>query len=375
MLNIDLSIENSALHVFAKFIINDTSNNICFTLNQTLEIIKVIDESENNYTPLCEELNLRFHPKLNKYTIKPECTAKEILIEYRGTVSTRSHNVITDDCIALNWYSTWYPQKPIDIISNEFSDTCVTIKNMEGYKLIKGTKSGNTWRYVPLDYDINIIALKNYKEIKYDSLSFSYLKKYENAISEKYVKYLDNIIEYYRDIFEFGTLPQMDIVVLPNTNPYDGYIRERLIVLGGFCEDTTYAIKLIAHEIAHIWCTGADVLSWEDWLNETFAEWSALLFVSEYLGANEFEKIIKSHRVDNLPPIKTLDGTRPERGVHDNGTIMLYELYLLYGKDVIIKLLKTFHQLEKKTTKDFLYSLRANNLSNVASYVESIVYK
>ena len=28
-------------------------------------------------------------------------------------------------------------------------------------------------------------------------------------------------------------------------------------------------IGLMAHELGHLWFTGADVSSWEDWLNET----------------------------------------------------------------------------------------------------------
>lgn len=375
MLNIDLLIKNSELHIFAEFTLNKDDENLCFSLNKKLEISKVTDENGNEYIPISEDINLQFHPELKKYTIKPKLDAKEITVEYQGTIERRSHNIISDDCVALNWYSTWYPQKPVDIIANDFPNTTVTIHGMEDYKITKGIKNGEVWVYKPIDYDVNIIALKNYTEVKYGSLSFSYLKSCENEISEKYAKYLDRIIEYYKDIYEFETLTQIDIVVLPNTNPYDGYIRSQLIVLGGFCENITYAIKLIAHEIAHIWCNGADVCSWEDWLNETFAEWSALLFVSDHLGKSEFEKIIASHRVENLPLIKTIDGKRPQSGVHHSGTLMLYEVYKLYGKDMIIKILKTFHKLENKTTEDLLSALRSNNLSNVASYMENIIYK
>jgi hypothetical protein len=371
MLNINLSFEHNAIHVLAKFILNKDVAGICFALNETLEISKMTDENGNRYIPLCEDLNLRFHPKLKKYTITPERNVNEIMVEYRGSINNRSHNIITNDCVALNWYSTWYPQKPLDIISNTFSDTTVIINNIEDYKVIKGVKDGNIWAYKPLDYDVNVIAIRNYNEVKYDSLSFSYLKNYENTLSEKYKEYLRKIIDYYRNIYKFETLPPIDIVVLPNTNPYDGYTRGNLIVLGGFCGDITRAIRLIAHEIAHVWCTGADVCSWEDWLNETFAEWSALLFIFDNLGISEFEKIINSHRKDNLPPIKTVDGSRPANGVHDRGTILLYELYLLHGKDLIVELLQTFSKLKNKTTADFLSALRNNNLSYAANYIKN----
>lgn len=375
MLNIDLSFEDSEIHVIAKFILNSNTNNICFCLNKTLEIINITDEYGNKYTPICEDINFQFHPELNKYTINLEYSVKEVLVEYHGNIVNGYHNIISDDCIALSWYSVWYPQQPFDSASNLFSDTTVKINNVGNYKVIKGTKSGDIWTYKPLDFDVNIIALKNYKEIKYGSLSFIYLKSCENSISEKYKESIGKIIDYYRNIYEFETLSPMDIVVLPNTNPYDGYVRKQLIVLGGFNKDITWAIKLIAHEIAHIWCTGADVCSFEDWLNETFAEWSALLFVVDNLGTSEFEKIINTHRKENLPPIRTVDGKRPEKGVHDKGTMMIYELYLSYGKDLIIKLLKIFNKLEIKTTTEFIDALKNNNLADVADYMESSLWK
>lgn len=370
MLNIDLSFENNEIQAKAKFLLKDDTEDICFSLNKTLKIIKITDEYGNEYIPQCEDISFQFRPELKKYTINSGPGVKEITVEYGGKITNGYHNVISDDCIALNWYSGWYPQKPFNGTNNLFEDTAVNIKNIENYNVIKGTRSGSTWTYKPLDFDVNIIAMKNYEEIRYDFLSLTYLKRCENSLSEKYKEYPGKILDYYRNIYEFDTLPHMDIVILPNTNPYDGYTRKQLIVLGGFCENITWVIKLIAHEIAHIWCTGADVCSWEDWLNETFAEWSALLFIADNVGIPEFEKIINLHRRENLPPIKTADGKRPEKGVHDQGTLMIYELYSLYGKELIIKLLKIYNKLQIKTTSEFLSALRNNNLSAAADYIE-----
>jgi hypothetical protein len=164
-------------------------------------------------------------------------------------------------------------------------------------------------------------------------------------------------------------------VFLPNTDPNDGYILDRLLIAGGFCKNIPSTIKAFAHEIAHIWCIGADETSWEDWLNETFAEWSALLFVYDCFGNQEFVKGINGHRRECLDPIKPLDGKSTRSGVHDSGTLMLYELYLLYGKNMIVKLIKIFCKLEKKTTEDFISAVRENDLSNVAGYIENIVYR
>lgn len=375
MLNIDLSFENSGIHVITTFIPGNASHNISFTLNKTLNIISITDEHGKKYTADCEGIDLMFHPELNKYTINLDGSAKNIIVEYCGKITNGYHNIITDDCKALSWYSGWYPQKPIEGVDSIFPDTIVNIHNVEDCTVIKGTKKDGIWTYKPLDFDVNVIVLKNYNQVKFDCLSFTYLKSFESDISKIYEEYIGKIIDYYRSIYEFESLPPMDIVVLPNTNPYDGYVRKQLIVLGGFNKNNKWAIKLMAHEIAHIWCTGADACSFEDWLNETFAEWSALLFVADNLGTDEFEKVIDTHRKDNLPPIKTADGKRPEKGVHDKGTLMVYELYLKYGKDLIVKMLKIFNSLQVKTTSEFLKSMRSSNLSDAADYIESSLCK
>lgn len=375
MLNIDLLIENKEIHVFSKFTLSDDASSLCFCLNKTLEIIKITDENGKLYFPLCESVDSFGYPfNLINYTIKPECNAKQILIEYRGTINSRRHNIITDDCIALNYNSAWYPQKTRNINAKVFSNITVNIFNVENYKVIKRVDNSGIWTQATGEYDVNIIALKNYVEIKYDSFSFSYLKSCENEISVKYVEYLGRMLDYYRELYEVETFPKFDIVVLPNTDPNDGYKLEQLLIAGGFNKNIPSSIRAIANQIAHIWCRGADETSWEDWLNETFAEWSALLFVYDHFGNYEFERGINSHRRDDLLPIKPIDGKRSRSGVHDSGTLMLYELYLLYGKNMIIKLIKIFCKLENKTTKDYLSAIRKNQLYHVASYIENTVY-
>lgn len=117
MLNIDLFIENNEIHVFSKIVLAEDTTNLSFYLNQTLEIIKVTDENENQYFPLSElDSNFGYPFSLINYTIKPERNAKQILIEYRGTVNSRRHNIITENCIALNYNSAWYPRKPRNIM-------------------------------------------------------------------------------------------------------------------------------------------------------------------------------------------------------------------------------------------------------------------
>ena len=52
----------------------------------------------------------------------------------------------------------------------------------------------------------------------------------------------------------------------------EGYFRKGLIVLSDLPSEKIAIDAFLAHECGHIWATGANINSWEDWLNETFAE-------------------------------------------------------------------------------------------------------
>lgn len=47
MLNIDLSFENNEIQAKANFLLKDDTEDICFSLNKTLKIIKITDEYGN----------------------------------------------------------------------------------------------------------------------------------------------------------------------------------------------------------------------------------------------------------------------------------------------------------------------------------------
>ncbi|MDE5576980.1 MAG: hypothetical protein K2J11_06305, partial [Oscillospiraceae bacterium] len=126
-----------------------------------------------------------------------------------------------------------------------------------------------------------------------------------------------------------------------------------------------------AHEMAHTWCNGAEVGSWEDWLNETTAEWSMLLYCLDRNKTEIFDAMIAEHmeKYHEFPPIKTEDGSRPE-GVHTKGTVLFYELYKAFGAETIKLIIRIFVGLEAKTTEKLLAEMKAQGLSEAADVIE-----
>ena len=123
--------------------------------------------------------------------------------------------------------------------------------------------------------------------------------------------------------------------------------------------------------MAHTWCSGADAGSWKDWLNETAAEWSMLLYCLDRNKTEIFDAMIAEHmeKSHGFPPIKTADGSRPE-GVHTKGTVLFYELYKAFGAETIKSAIRIFVRLEIKTTEKLLAEMRAQGLSEAADVLE-----
>ena len=62
-----------------------------------------------------------------------------------------------------------------------------------------------------------------------------------------------------------------------------GYSRKNFIMLSSRTFNE-YVLKNTAHEIGHFWWNKAPVESWHDWLNESFAEFSALQYIRHALS-------------------------------------------------------------------------------------------
>jgi len=134
-----------------------------------------------------------------------------------------------------------------------------------------------------------------------------------------------------------------------------GYARRGMVVLSGieehdFLSQRQAYHRYLAHEAAHSWWWQAPLDTWEDWLNESFAEYSALLAVRERYGVNIFDRFLerKQERAAGLPPLWGFDrqgGTStPEkqaavdRMLYDRGPLLLHALAQRIGSQRFLEL-------------------------------------
>lgn len=126
------------------------------------------------------------------------------------------------------------------------------------------------------------------------------------------------------------------------------------------------------HELGHVWFCHADTNSYEDWLNETGAEWSSLLFLLHKGEQEVFQKFYSireyEHKV-NGEEIKSKDRYRPN-DVHGSGVVLFHMIYEKYGKDTVVELLRILSEMEKQATDDFLIHIENKLRKDIADFIK-----
>lgn len=96
-------------------------------------------------------------------------------------------------------------------------------------------------------------------------------------------------------------------------------------------------MRYLAHEVSHLWWRGASTTDWEDWLNESFAEISALMLLRERFGEEVFAGLLERYREASagLPPVRGI-GRGDENAyevLYRKGPVLLAELESTIGRE------------------------------------------
>jgi hypothetical protein len=358
--------------VIAECSFHIVASEFCFSLSDAMSI------TNSNYNLLVVNA---FQQPFGHSSIKYLVTdiQDHLFFSYRGRAEGWC-NLVEETRSAISSYSSWFPF--------ELSTPCKLIfefPDMPDYVIINGVynEKDKLWRYGGEEYDTgNIIALKNghYYTIMNDEFTFYYRFTSERPIAECYFEHYCKIIDFYNSIYPAKKTGKMSAVASGVDNYGGAYYRHGLIMLTNLYipldtrKINNVVISLLGHELGHIWFLGADVSTWHDWLNETGAEWSMLLYVLNNGDTDNFKRYL-SRRIngyDSTPPIKPRDSTiRPTDGVHSRGVAMFAEIFQKCGADMIIKMLRVLAEMESVTTEEYLSALYANNLDKISIYIES----
>lgn len=297
-------------------------------------------------------------------------------IEYTSAVDGWC-NIIEEQRVALSpLYSAW----AIYDLSVPVKVTFL-LEGLEDYFVLKSDydPESKLWTYRQGFDFANIIAFKNgsYKKFNEGVFNFYYLSDQElDVYGEIFASHYGPIVTYCESIFPKIELSDLDFAVLELDNKEGWrslYSRKGLVVMdymdspdsgnSDWITDDSLA-HLLAHEMAHNWFSGADTNTWEDWLNETGAEWAAMLYMLNSGGDEVFQNYVSDSmevsKWTGTKPIKTSDGSHPG-DAHYMGTYLFSELYLSRGLDAVMEVLQTLAEVmaaSEPTTEKFINALR-----------------
>lgn len=360
---------------------------ITFNPLPLIDTIKLFVHQSANISEISSNSNLIQYKELSEQFIGEDkaivINSKEIENEKLAINYTYSLDSIKDESfkfnknwLELNLYTAWFPLN-MDYGLFKYK---INVQLPPKYKLISSgivSDNGTFWEVNQKmsSFDIPIIISPQLKciSVAEDKIKVYYLDL--NSENEKTIKNSAN------SHFDFlnGLLGKSNtanlILAINQFNRPISYTRKGFISLTIGDSFSIRNEKTLAHEIGHLWWNKASVSSWEDWLNEGFAEYSSILILRNVYGEENFKKNIKDleNTIKDLPSLYQLkkENTINQNVITYKGAYLLYELENKIGSKEFSKFLRTVHQKNIKQTSDFLILVKNELGIDIENYTES----
>ena len=138
---------------------------------------------------------------------------------------------------------------------------------------------------------------------------------------------------------------------------YYGIFEQIGVVCFGYlypCSDSS----TISHEVAHFWWNKASDGTWEDWLNEGFAEFSTLLFIQKLISDSTYLDEVKNYNEmsKKVAPVWEMDrnGNSASMILYRKAPVALVNFRNTIGDEAFFNLLKSIHQNKINNTAALL---------------------
>ena len=390
-LDVNINVEQKIVDVRGTLLIDfEYQDSITFYLWRNSTMTSVIsDNKEVPYTfDTIKPLPLPFIGNAGKLVVANPKRGNEpqlIKFEYRCDMQRNMvgfGKTFTDEWIEMGYYSAWYPvhEESRNFISElrVFIDKDVKIS---GSGLV--TKKDSYWHMTqPWEsFDMLIVASKELKAKKIEKKNIQVETVYTTFPKSD----IDSIVEAFTDVLEFYN-PRygnqdgevyLKFIIDP-TEGTGGYGRKNLIRLKA--SNFSYYFKLgIAHELSHTWWQKADTNSWEDWLNESFAEYSMLIYLRERIGTELYNETLERYRQnsENMPAIWGIERTsdRAYTTLYEKGSLLLIDLEKKLGFENMAAFLRLLIDKSIDNTADFLKVLEEFSSQEIRDWFESELKK
>lgn len=310
-----------------------------------------------------------------------------ISLSYAGTLNVIKWQVnrITEGWVELSSYAPWFPFDPL---MRDFT-YAVSVTEANGHEVVGNgntSRSGDVW-IVSEEVGCGDIALFSAPSLLRTSLADGVNRVDVVFTTPSLGQEASNIAEltagamgyYYRLLGESSSGKRVLVVLAPRTAG-GGYGRKGLVVLTcdvRFEVDSPGDLSYLAHEVAHLWWTGAPSDTWEDWLNESFAEYFALMSVRERLGEEPFTALLEAKRQKSqgLPAIIGIERSADAAYdvLYNKGCVYLHDLCVRIGEPAFIELSRNLARRREKSTRLLLDLLSSTSGEDVSQWFQGLL--
>jgi len=384
--DINLKIDPSSHEIWVKgkLIIDSghlKSDKLTFYLYKDLEINEFSLNGKNTAVIDTSKSDLSFIPLAHKISFDIEENSQkskviEVKFDYQGKLGKLPKfetNKIDTIWTELGLYYPWFPFNPQNILFYTYN---IKVESVPGYKIfgIGKIDEQENETIITSDVPTNDIVICLAKNIKTytANLENNKLRIFHQNLNDSLIRDVTNqISEIVHNYKEWFGNKDMDIsFIKAQRESGGGYARIGGIVVGGFNSDEYYSdieeyVRYFAHELAHLWWFKAETSTWEDWLNEGFAEYSSLLILRTLFGKDTFSKAItnKNESIKNSPVIWNFDRNKAQYQdtrtvLYDKGPVLLSELEQEIGNKEFLNFCKKLVERNVSNTTELLETLR-----------------
>ncbi|HDZ40158.1 MAG TPA: hypothetical protein ENH59_00540 [Bacteroidetes bacterium] len=369
---------------------NDSrGNTIHFYLHRQLQILELTINGNESFTISQDTSDIRYMPCAIKYTLTNQGLKNNKLslhLKYSGRITEWpewSPNVIGEEWTEIGSYFPWYP---LNRNYGTFTYEVEVLPDDNYLTFMMGIEAvDNNWAFYANESptnDIVLCASKNLKTIKKEIYQYS-LCVAHSTFSDSLINTLTADIRQILFLYNRWFPPGGNTMCLVESmrEKGGGYARLGGIYLPGFTDADYYDSRIgytryLAHEISHLWWHRADANTWEDWLNEGFAEYTALMVLREIHGQEAFEEWIekKIKQSDGTDPVWQYDrnGEQAYTILNNKTPLLLYELEKRIGLEQFRRLMwdllidsgsttyefkRILENMESKETADWFFGI------------------
>lgn len=260
------------------------------------------------------------------------------------------------DWVQLGYYIAWFP------VNNDSRDFTANVSisinkdyTVSGSGIVE--RKGDKWKMSQTwgSFDLQIVASPSLKSKKMTNNGRTFEVVYTDfadADADSALVACSKALQFYTRLFK--TNPNNDYMKFLVVPRRGGGISRKNFIAYATRRFNEHFKTAIGHEMGHFWWNKAPTFSWEDWLNEGFAEFSMLWYIKCHFDKYVFNCYLEACREDSRHacPIYEVDRDAPEAydALYNKGALLLYDLEQKVGEQHFFEFMQGVAEREINST-------------------------